>query len=91
MPFDNPHQAPFGDIELLREARSRISSKGDWVQGRFRDGHRECLVAALSVVSGSRPSICRTARSEGLPGCSLCIFRAGDFGQGSSFFRRGNA
>lgn len=54
MPFDNPHQAPFGDIELLREARSRISSKSDWVQGRFRDGHRECLVAALSVVSGSR-------------------------------------
>jgi hypothetical protein len=54
MPFDNPHQLPFGDSELLREARSRISSRADWVQGRFRDGRRECLVAALSVVSGSR-------------------------------------
>lgn len=54
MPFDNPHRIPFGDVELLREARSRISSRRDWVQGRFRDGHRECLVAALSVVSGSR-------------------------------------
>lgn len=54
MPFDNPHQIPFGDTQLLREARSRISSRADWVQGRFRDGRRECLVAALSVVSGSR-------------------------------------
>jgi hypothetical protein len=54
MPFDNPREVPFGDIELLREARSRISGRGDWVQGRFRDGRRECLVAALSVVSGSR-------------------------------------
>jgi hypothetical protein len=54
MPFDNPDRAPFGDLELLRDARSRISSGDRWVQGQFRDGERECLVAVLSVVSGSR-------------------------------------
>ena len=27
MPFDNPHQTPFGDLELLMEARGRISSR----------------------------------------------------------------
>ena len=27
MPFDNPHQMPFGDLELLMEARGRISSR----------------------------------------------------------------
>ena len=53
MPFDNPHQTPFGDAELLSKARSRISSRSDWVQDRFKDGDRHCLVAALSVVSGS--------------------------------------
>jgi hypothetical protein len=53
MPFDNPHQTPFGDADLLRDARSRISGKSDWVQGRFQDGNRYCLVAALAVVSGS--------------------------------------
>ena len=54
MPFDNPHEMPFGDIEILRDARSRISSRRDWVQGCFRDGDRHCLVAALSIASGSR-------------------------------------
>ena len=53
MPFDNPHQAPFGDAELLQDARRRISNRNDWVQGRFRDGDRRCLVAALSEVSRS--------------------------------------
>jgi hypothetical protein len=53
MPFDNPHQTPFGDADLLRDARSRIFGKSDWVQGRFQDGNRYCLVAALAVVSGS--------------------------------------
>ena len=53
MPFDNPHQTPFGDADLLRDARSRISGESDWVQRRFQDGNRYCLVAALSVVSGS--------------------------------------
>jgi hypothetical protein len=54
MPFDNPHEIPFGDIEILRDARRRISSRRDWVQGCFRDGDRHCLVAALSIASGSR-------------------------------------
>jgi hypothetical protein len=54
MPFDNPDQAPFGDLDLLMDARNRVSSRDRWVQGQFRDGERECLVAALSVVSGSR-------------------------------------
>ena len=54
MPFDNPHQTPFGDLELLIDARSRISSGDRWVQGRFRDGNRRCLVAVLSAVAESR-------------------------------------
>jgi hypothetical protein len=54
MPFDNPHEMPFGDIEILRDARGRISNRRDWVQGCFRDGDRHCLVAALSIASGSR-------------------------------------
>ena len=54
MPFDNPHQTPFGDAELLREARSRVSTRSDWVQGRFQGGNRLCIVGALSLVSGSR-------------------------------------
>ena len=53
MPFDNPHRTPFGDFELLRDARSQISDKRDWVQGRYRDGDRYCLVATLSVVAKS--------------------------------------
>ena len=54
MPFDNPHEMPFGDIEILRDAQSRISHRRDWVQGCFRDGDRHCLVAALSLASDSR-------------------------------------
>ena len=54
MPFDAPYQMPFGDIELLIEARSRISNRKSWVQGRFQDGDRHCLVAALSLACGSR-------------------------------------
>jgi hypothetical protein len=54
MPFDNPHQTPFGDLELLMEARDRISRKEAWVQGHFRKGGRYCLVAALSLTCGSR-------------------------------------
>jgi hypothetical protein len=53
MPFDNPHRAPFGDLELLIDARSRISGSNRWVQGRFQDGNRRCLVAALSAVAES--------------------------------------
>ena len=54
MPFDNPHQSPFGDLELLMEARGRISSRDTWVQGHFRKGGRYCLVASLSLTCGSR-------------------------------------
>ena len=54
VPFDNPHHSPFGDLELLMEARSRISSRGNWIQGRFQDGNRYCLIMALSTACGSR-------------------------------------
>jgi hypothetical protein len=54
MPFDAPYQTPFGDIELLTDARSRISNRKSWVQGSFQDGDRHCLVAALSLACGSR-------------------------------------
>jgi hypothetical protein len=53
MPFDNPPRTPFGDIELLWDARSRILTKDHWAQGRFEDGDRHCLIGALSLVSGS--------------------------------------
>jgi hypothetical protein len=54
MPFDNPHETPFGDIEILTGARDRISDKDRWTKRRFRDGERHCLVYALSLASGSR-------------------------------------
>jgi hypothetical protein len=54
MPFDNPRHTPFGDVETLTDARNRISDQNTWVQGRFQDGGRRCLVAALSLASGSR-------------------------------------
>lgn len=54
MPFDNPHQTPFGDLELMMEARGYISNRTAWVQGHFRKKGRYCLVAALSLTCGSR-------------------------------------
>ena len=54
MPFDNPHQMPFGDLELLMEARGRISSRNTWVQGHFQRDGRYCLVASLSLTCGTR-------------------------------------
>jgi hypothetical protein len=54
MPFDAPCPTPFGDIELLADARSRICNRNFWVQGRFQDRDRHCLVAALSLACGSR-------------------------------------
>ena len=54
MPYDNPHQTPFGDLELLMEARGRISSRDTWVQGHFQKRGRYCLVASLSLTCGSR-------------------------------------
>src|ERR1700694_1300339 len=53
MPFGIPHQTPLGDARLLWDARSRVSTRSDWVQGRFQDGNRLCIVGALSLVSGS--------------------------------------
>ena len=53
MPFDNPPDGRFSDIELLWAARSRIGDESGWVQNRYSDGDRLCLVAALSVVAGS--------------------------------------
>ncbi len=54
MPFDNPHQTPFGDLELLMEARGRISSREAWVQGHFQKRRRYCLVASLSLTCSTR-------------------------------------
>jgi hypothetical protein len=54
MPFDNPHQTPYGDLELLMEARGRISSREAWVRGHFQKEGHYCLVASLSVTCGSR-------------------------------------
>jgi hypothetical protein len=53
MPFDNPHHMPFGDLEILRDARRRIAEEGNWLKGDFRDGDRLCVVAALSAAAGS--------------------------------------
>ena len=54
MPFDNPYQTSVGDVELLWHAQRSIARRGDWVQGRYQDGDRHCLVAALSIAAGSR-------------------------------------
>jgi len=54
MPFDAPYHTRFGDIELLTDARNRISNRKFWVQRRFQNGGRHCLVAALSLACGSR-------------------------------------
>jgi hypothetical protein len=54
MPFDNPHQTPLGDLELLMEARGRISSRDTWVKGHFQREGRYCLVASLSLTCDSR-------------------------------------
>lgn len=54
MPFDNASYGRFSDSDLLWAARSRIGHESGWTQSRYSDGDRLCLVAALSVVSGSR-------------------------------------
>jgi hypothetical protein len=53
MPFDNPPDGRFSDADLLWAARGRIGHESGWVQGRYSDGDRLCLVAALSIVAGS--------------------------------------
>jgi hypothetical protein len=54
MPFDNPSQAPICDVAILMDARDRIADASRWLKHGFRDGDRHCLVAALSLASGSR-------------------------------------
>jgi hypothetical protein len=53
MPFDNPPDGRFSDVELLWAARSRIRDESGWGQNRYANGDRLCLVAALSVVAAS--------------------------------------
>jgi hypothetical protein len=54
MPFDNPYHAPIGDVAILMDARDRIADPSRWLKHGFQDGDRRCLVAALSLASGSR-------------------------------------
>src|SRR5579859_6920085 len=54
MPFDIPYQCPISDLEILIDARGRIAGEHSWVQRCFKNGERHCLVAALSLASGSR-------------------------------------
>jgi hypothetical protein len=53
MPFDNPYQAPIGDLEILINARARIAGKNSWVKCCFQDRNGYCVVAALSLACGS--------------------------------------
>ena len=63
MPFDNAFDGPFGDIQILMDARRRIADSGHWVKGQFRNGDRRCLVAALSEASLS-PGFDRPNQTE---------------------------
>ena len=54
MPFDNPHQTSFGDLDVLEDARIRIFTQDRWVKRRFQVGERLCVVAALSLAARSR-------------------------------------
>ena len=63
MPFDNPHQTPFGDLELLMEARGRISSRDTWVQGHFQK-RWALLSCGLAVVDVRQPQL-RHAKPNG--------------------------
>jgi hypothetical protein len=54
MPFDNPHQTSFGDLDVLEDARSRIFTQDRWIKRRFQVDERLCVVAALSLAAGSR-------------------------------------
>jgi hypothetical protein len=54
MPYDNPHEVPFTDIDILIDTRSHISNPNTWVKSAFKHGNRHCLVAALSLASANR-------------------------------------
>src|ERR1700752_1128261 len=53
MPLDNPNGAPIGDLQILVDTRDRICGPDAWIKGRYTDGDRRCLVAALSLACGS--------------------------------------
>ena len=53
MPFDNPSQAPIGDVAILMDARDRIADPSRWMKNDLQDGDRHCLIAALSLACGS--------------------------------------
>lgn len=54
MPFDNPHEIPFGDIELLKMARCYIEDPRKWIQGRYIHGTRYCAIGALGMATCNR-------------------------------------
>jgi hypothetical protein len=62
MPFDNPRQGPFSDIDILLDARSRIDHPDRWIKGVLRKRNRRCLVAALILACTSRRIDRRTQR-----------------------------
>ena len=78
MPFDNPHQTPFGDAELLWEARSRISTRTTGCRAVSKTG----IVYVSSVHYRWYPvaaaSIHRTEWNDGLLGSLLLSFHQGD-------------
>ena len=63
MPFDNPHQTPYGDLELLIEARSRISRREAWVRGPFPK--RKSLLSRGRAIVDVRQSQLRHAEPDG--------------------------
>ena len=80
MPFDAPYQTPFGDIELLKDARSRISNRRSWVQRRFQDGgpplSHSCAVIGmwepqLPYAKPHRTAACSADRQADTARCAI--------------------
>ena len=65
MPFDNPHELPFGDLEILRAARSRISNKGSWMKCGYQK--RKPFLSGGGTIRGGREPPTSTIRT-GLSG-----------------------
>ena len=63
MPFDNPHQTPFGDLELLMETRGRISSRDTLGSGPFPKGR--ALLSRGGAIVDVRQSQLRHAKPKG--------------------------
>ena len=72
MPFDNPHQTSFGDLDVLEDARSRIFTRDRWTKRRFQIDERLCVVAALSLAAGSD----HRATADPTPGGSDSAYKA---------------